>query len=170
MRIKKPYSFSPFVDHPPIRRISKYATVRALTEHDQTLPENHLKLSEFAKLSKLSKLHEDWIPEMTEADLECAKRYPIFNMSSEDVIELAKLNNIDITGMSKIDVCHALNEQHVPIIKPSRSDVKNAGLDEAEGRRKKGCRRTKGILRNAKGCFCKNKKAKRISSKRSARK
>jgi hypothetical protein len=137
-------SFSPFVDKPAIRTVSKHSVEHDLMGHEVALPKSHLKRSEFNKLKR-----QDFdMSMMTEADLECAKRYPIFNMSKDEIEELAIANGIDVKGMSKIDMCHALNAM--------------------EGRRRKrGCRRSKaGIARNSKGRFCKVKKAKRSSSKR----
>ena len=151
-------SFSPFVDKPAIRTVSKYSVEHDLMDHDLDLPKSHLKRAEFNKLKR-----QDFdMSMMTEDDLECAKRYPIFDMSKDEVEELAMANGIDVKGMSKIDICHALNANGVVIEKNM------AAMKVMEGRRKRGCRRSKkdGLARNSKGRFCKVKKTKRSSSKR----
>jgi hypothetical protein len=152
-------SFSPYVTKPEIRTFSKYSLEHALEDNDITLPPSHLKSQEFRK----AKSKDIDMPEMTDADRECAKRYPIFDMDIEDVKKLAEANGIDVTGMAKIDMCHALNQKNVAI------------KTSMEGRRKRGCRKSKdGLARNSKGRFCKIRKAKRksskLSKKRSARK
>jgi hypothetical protein len=151
-------SFSPFVDKPAIRTVSKYSVEHDLMDHDLDLPKSHLKRAEFNKLKR----QDVDMSMMTEDDLECAKRYPIFDMSKDEVEELAMANGIDVKGMSKIDICHALNAKGVVIEKNM------AAMKVMEGRRKRGCRRSKkdGLARNSKGRFCKVKKAKRSSSKR----
>ena len=172
------FSFSPYVDKPAIRTVSKYSVQHDLEDHDVALPKSHLKRAEFNKLKR-----QDFkMTMMTDDDLECAKRYPIFDMTKEEVEELAIENGIDVKGMSKIDMCHALNEANVEIQKGMDNNKKaNDNMKKANnaltGRRKRGCRRSKkdGLARNSKGRFCKVKKAKRSpskrrSSKRSARK
>lgn len=161
--IKMSFSFSPYVDKPAIRTVSKYSVEHDLMDHEVALPKSHLKRAEFNKLKR-----EDFdMSMMTDDDLECAKRYPIFDMSKDEVEELAKKNGIDVKGMSKIDMCHALNANGV-VIKKSMDDNNLLKTDDAMGgRRKRGCRRSKdGLARNSKGRFCKVKKAKRSSSKR----
>ncbi len=162
-------SFSPFVDKPAIRTVSKYSVEHDLMDHEVDLPKSHLKRAEFNKLKR-----QDFdMSMMSSDDLECAKRYPIFDMSKDEVEELATANGIDVKGMSKIDICHALNANGVVI---NKGDNLLKTSDSMLGRRRKrGCRRSKGgLARNSKGRFCKVKKAKRSSkrrsSKRSARK
>jgi hypothetical protein len=151
-------SFSPFVDKPAIRTVSKYSVEHDLMDHNVALPKSHLKRAEFNKLKR-----QDFdMSMMTEADLECAKRYPIFDMSKDEVEALAVANGIDVKGMSKIDMCHALNANSVAIKNMEAMKVMT------EGRRKRGCHRSQkdGLARNSKGRFCKVRKAKRRSSKR----
>ena len=156
------FSFSPYVDKPAIRTVSKYSVEHDLMDNEVALPKSHLKRAEFNKLKR-----QDFdMSMMTDDDLECAKRYPIFDMSKDEVEELAIENGIDVKGMSKIDMCHALNANGVEIQK-GMNNYKKAN-DAMGGRRKRGCRRSKkdGLARNSKGRFCKVKKAKRSSSKR----